>query len=109
LFDITISDTDYLCYAPETVLSRAEVEKKHKYFAASLARRAHFTPLCFSVYRLSGSEASCFIKWLATGLSLRWEKNYPEVLFWIRATLTFALVQVTGLCIRETRTKWSGI
>jgi len=37
---------------------------------------------------------------------LCWEKNYPEVLFWIRATLAFALVRATELCIRGTRTKW---
>ena len=109
LFDVRISDTDaqsYLSHAPIVVLSKAEADKKSKYCSAATARRAHFTPLCFSVDGLAGSEASCFLKRLAYGLSHRLEKNYPEVMFCIRANLAFALVRATGLCIRGTRTKW---
>ena len=65
----------YLGHAPESILFRAETEKKHKYSAAAAARRAHFTPLCFSVDGLAGSEAACFIKRIATGLSSKWERT----------------------------------
>jgi len=109
LFDIRVSDTDaqsYLSYSHKTVLLRAETEKKQKYFAAALDHHAHFTPLYFSVDGLAGSEASCFIKCLASGLSLRWEKNCSEVLYWVRVALAFALLQATRVCIRGTRTKW---
>ena len=82
LFDICVIDTDpqlYLTTAPNLVLFRAEGEKKQKYSAAASARRAHFTPLCFSVDGLAGSEAVCFLKRLAdlayplagTGLTLK--------------------------------------
>ena len=109
LFDIRVTDTDaqsYLRHAPESVLFQAETEKKQKYSAAATARRAHFTPLCFSVDGLAGSEAVCFIKRLATGLSSRWERSYSEVLCWIRTRLAFAILRATGLCVRGTRSKW---
>ena len=64
LFDISVVDTDtqsYLHHAPSKVLLNAEVEKKNKYAEACAARRAHFTPLCFSVDGLAGSEANCFL------------------------------------------------
>ena len=54
--------------APNLVLFRAEGEKKQKYSAAATARQAHFTPFCFSVDGLVGSEAVCFLKRLAVGL-----------------------------------------
>ena len=103
LFDIRVIDTDaqsYLTTAPNLVLFRAEGEKKQKYSAAATARRAHFTPLCFSVDGLTGSEAICFLRRLAGGLSSRWDRTYPEVLCWIRTRLAFAILRATGLCVR---------
>ena len=72
LFDICVIDTDtqsYLTTTPNLVLFRAEGEKKQKYSAATTARPAHFTLLCFSVDGIAGSEAACFLKRLAGGLS----------------------------------------
>ena len=59
MFDIRVTDTDtqsYLGHAPESILFQTETEKKQKYSAAANARCAHFTPLCFSVDGLVGSE-----------------------------------------------------
>ena len=109
LFDMCITDTgaqSYLGYAPASILFQAEDEKKQKYVAAANACRAHFTPLCFSVDGLTGSEAACFIKRLATGLSLKCERNYSEVLCWICTRLAFAILRATGLCVRGTHSKW---
>ena len=109
LFNVRISDTDaqsYLTDAPDVVLSKAKANKKSKYCSATTAHCAHFTPLCFSVDGLAGSEATCSFKRLAYGLSHHWESNYPKVMFWIRANLAFALVRAMDLCIRGTRTKW---
>jgi len=109
LFDIRVTDTgaqSYLSQAPDQVLFRAEVEKKYKYSAAATARRAHFTPLCFSVDGLTGTEASCFIKRLANGLSSCWDRSYSEVLCWVCTRLAFAILRATGLCLRGTRSKW---
>ena len=63
LFDIQIIDTDtqsYLSQPPTSVLLTTKNEKKRKYSAASVARRAHFTPLCFSVDGVAGPEAAFF-------------------------------------------------
>ena len=56
-------DTDapsYRSRLPEAILHSAEVEKK-KYLAACLARCASFTPLCFLVDGMFGSEAKFFL------------------------------------------------
>ena len=42
------------------VILTAENGKKMKYLDASLARRAHFTTLCFLVDGVAGSEATFF-------------------------------------------------
>ena len=64
-------------------------------------------PFAFQLmHGLAGSEAACFIKRLATGLSSKWERNYPEVLCWVRTRLAFAILRATGLCERGTRSKW---
>ena len=108
LFDIRVIDTDaqpYLTTAPNLVLFRAEGEKKQKYSTAPTARRANFTPLCFSLDGLAVSEAVCFLKRLAGGLSSCWDRTYPEVLCWIRTRLAFAILHATGLCVRGSRSK----
>jgi len=40
---------------------------RRKYSAACCAHQAQFTPLCFSVGGLTGSETSSFFKRLASG------------------------------------------
>ena len=58
-----VVDTDapsYYSRSPQAVLRSAEVEKKRKYSLACQARRASFTPLCFSVDGLLGGEANVF-------------------------------------------------
>jgi len=65
LFDIWVIDTDaqsYLSQPPSSVLFAAKTEKKRKYLDASVARRAHFTPLYFSVDGLVDVEVASFLK-----------------------------------------------
>ena len=74
LFDIRIIDTDaqsYLGRSPTQVISVTENEKKRKYLDAAAACRAHFTPLCFSVNGVAGSEVASFLKRLAYCISAR--------------------------------------
>ena len=96
LFDIRVVDTDtqsYLHYTPGTVLLNAEVEKKNKCTDACATRRAHFTPLCFSVDGLARLEATWFLKRMACRLSIQWDKSFAEVLGWIHARLAFAILR----------------
>ena len=109
LFDIRVIDTDaqsYLSQPPSSVLFAAETEKKRKYLDASTARRAHFTPLCFSVDGLVGVEAASFLKRLAFCLCARWERSHADVISWIRTRLAFAILRATVLCVRGSHTRW---
>ena len=85
LFDVCVIDTDaqsYLRQPPTSVLLTAEIEKKRKYLDASVARRAHFTPLCFSVDGLVSPEAASFLKRLAYCLSVMLMSFFGFVLVW---------------------------
>ena len=102
MFDICVDNTNaqsYLRHAPSRVLLNVDVEKKNKYVEACAARRAYFTPLCFSVDGLAGSEAKCFLKRMACRLSSRWDRSYSEVLGWICAESAFPIVQTPVLCV----------
>ena len=58
---------------------------------------------------LTGGEASSFIKRLASGLAVQWDKSYSTVLGWVRARLGFALVRATVLCLHGSRTRWRSL
>ena len=106
LFDVRATDTDAPSYSQRVVsaiLSSAEEAKKMKYSEAAALRRASFTPFVVSI---DGREASFFIKHLAQKLAQNWEKSNSEVLGWMRAQLSFAILRATNLCLRGSRTKW---
>ena len=63
-------------------------------------RRAVFTPLCVSVDSLFRNEAEHFVKRIGQSLSTKWEKSYSQVIGWIRARLSFAILRATILCLR---------
>ena len=101
LFDVRVVDTDAPSYrgrSPQTMLGSAEAEKKRKYLEACLARHASFTPLCFSIDGMLGSEADCFLRRLADRLSAKWERSYSTVVDWVRSRLSFAVLRATMLC-----------
>ena len=105
LFDVRIIDTDaqsYLDHTPRKVLQNAE-EKKTKYGAACEERHALFTPLCCSVDGMLGGEAEVFMKVIGERLASKWDQSYDEVMGWIRARLTFAILRSSILCIRGSR------
>ena len=108
LFDIRVTDTDaksYLTHSPNQVLAQAEKDKKLKYGSSCEERRAVFTPLCVSVDGLFGKEKEHFVKRIGQSLSLKWDKNYSQVMGWIQARLLFAILRATVLCLRGSRTK----
>ena len=112
LFDVCVIDTDaqsYLCQPPTSVLLTAEIKQKRKYLDASVARRAHFTPLCFSVDGLVSPIAASFLKRLAYCLSAWWDRSYADVIFWIRSRLAFAILRATVLCVWGSRMKWRSL
>ena len=99
-------DTDAQLYTSRTVdsvLLSAENKKKKKYLDAVEARHASFIPFVTSIDGVLAREANSVIKLLAT---LKWEKPLSEVTGWVRATLAFAILRATNLCIRGCRVKW---
>ena len=109
LFDVRVTDADapsYLSRSVVDVLATAEEEKKRKYVTAAEARRASFSPFVVTVDGALGHEAVLFLRRLAEKLSAGWEKSYGEVLGWIKARLSFAVIRATDLCLRGSRVKW---
>ena len=112
LFDIRVIDTDarsYLSHSPGAILASAEADKKKKYCDACTERQATFTPLRFSVDGLASDEASCFLKHLASSLSVSWGQGYGDVIRWLHARLAFALVRATNICVRGSRMQWRSL
>jgi len=109
VFDVHEADTDapsYRSQSPEAVLYSVKVEKQ-KYSATCLAHRASFTPQCFSVDGILGTEARFFLRRLADRLSSKWDRPYSSVMGWVQARLSFAVLQATMICVKGSRIKWS--
>eukprot|EP00731_Ephydatia_muelleri_P023669 Em0015g1252a len=112
LFDVRVTDTDARAVpltakrVVSAILSSAEEAKKKKYSEAAALRRASFTPFVVSVDGVLGREANFLIKHLAQKLAHKWEKSNSEVLGWMRARLSFAILRATNLCLRGSRNKW---
>ena len=106
LFDVRVMDTDAPSYcdcSPQAVLGSAEAEKKRKHLEPCLACHADFTPLCFSIDGMLGSEANCFLRRLADRLCAKWERSYSSVVGWVRSRPSFAVLRATMLCVRGSR------
>ena len=88
------------------ILASAEAEKKKKYNNAANARRASFTPFVVSVDGALELEATYYLKHLSEHICLKWGKSYGEVMGWLRASLTFAIIRATNVCLRGSRVKW---
>ena len=102
LFDIRVMDADapsYVSHSVANVLTMAEEEKKkRKYLKAAEARRGSFSPFVVTADGALGPEAVLFLCHLAEKLSAGWEKSYGEILGWIKARLSFAVIRATDLC-----------
>ena len=46
------------------------------------------------------------IKRFADKLSIKWHKSYSEVMGWVHAHLSFAILRATNWCIRGSRVMW---
>ena len=109
LFDIRVTDADapsYLSRSVKNVLATVEEEKKRKYVTAAEARRGSFSPFVVTVDGALGPEAVLFLWCLAEKLSVRWERGYGEILEWIKARLSFAVIRATDLCLRGSCVQW---
>ena len=57
-----------------------------------------------------GREATYIFKeTIGDRLAVKWERGYSEVMSWIRARLSFAVLRASILCLRGSRTKWRSV
>ena len=93
-----MTDVDAPTYdntSTEKCLSKHEHAKKKKYLQACVSQRMNFTPLVFSVDGAMGKETEAFIKRLAKHLSIKWDRPFLRIIYYILTGLRIAFVQAT--------------
>jgi hypothetical protein len=106
IFDIVITDTDAKCYGDTSsmkLVERAAKRKKDKYEEACRERRRSFTPLAYSVCGLPCGAAMAAEKRLGGLLARKWERNYSEMVGFIRQRMSLAIVRSNSLLLRGER------
>jgi hypothetical protein len=106
IFDVRITDTE--CRTTrnqevEKVLKKCEKEKKDKYLRACHEMRRDFTPLVYSVDGCAGRETKQAEKKLAGALAGKWDREYSEMVGYVRARMALAVVRANTLLIRGSR------
>jgi hypothetical protein len=106
ILDIRITDTDAKSYAGSSsakVLEKAAKVKKDKYEAPCIARRRTFTPLVYSVDGMACKEALAFEKRLASLMATKHERRYSEMVGFVRARMSLAVIRSNTLLLRGAR------
>ena len=108
ILDVRITDTDCASArgtSSEKVLERHAKEKKNKYLDACRQRRRSFVPLVYSVDGLACKEARAFEKRVACLLAKKWDRRYSEMVGFVRARMSLAVVWCNILLLRGSRNR----
>ena len=106
IFDVRITDTDAKSYGncdSAKILERFAQQKRNMYEAACLERRKDFTPLCYSVDGLPCKAAKAAERRLASLLSTKWDRQYSEMVHFIRTRMSLSVVRSNTLLLRSER------
>ena len=106
IFDVRITDTDSKSYgntASDKLLERFAQLKRDKYEEACLERRKDFTPLCYSVDGMACKATRAAERRLASLLSVKWDRQYSEMVNFIRTRMSLAVVRSNTLLLRSER------
>ena len=101
-----ITDTNARSYWKKKfakVLEQHEKEKKDKYLWNCLEMRKDFTPMVSSVDSIAGCEAQNAKKRLAVHLAGKWNREYSQMVFYVRVRMAIAVVCANSLLIRGSR------
>jgi hypothetical protein len=101
-----ITDTDPQSYRKKEfakVLEQHEKEKKEKYLQNCLEMRKDFTPMVYSVDGIAGHEARNVEKRLVTHLAGKWDREYSQIVYYVRVRMAIAVVHANSLLIRGSR------
>ncbi len=81
------------------VLEQHEKEKKDKYLQNCLEMRKDFTPMVYSVDGIASCEVQNAEKRLATHLAGKWNRDYSQMVYYVRVRIAIAVVQANSLLI----------
>ena len=98
-----ITDTDARSYRKKEfakVLEQHEKEKKDKYLQNCLEMRKDFTPMVYSVDGIAGREARNAEKRLATHLAGKCNREYSQMVYYVRVRMAIEVVRANSLLIR---------
>ena len=82
------------------------IVNKKKYLNACEEQQGLFTPICCSADGMFANEAKVFLSRVAERLTIKWERTYGEVMGWMSTRMSFAILRLSILCLRGSRTKW---
>jgi hypothetical protein len=101
-----ITDRDARSYGKKEflkVLEQHEKEKKDKYLQNCLEMWKDFTPMVYSVDGIAGCEAQNAKKRLDVHLADKWNREYSQMVFYVRVRMAIAVVRAHNLLIRGSR------
>ncbi len=102
IFDMRNTDTGARSYRKKEfakVLEQHKKEKKDKYLQNCLEMRKDFTPMVYSVDGIAGGEVQNAEKRLATHLAGKWNRDYSQMVYYVRVRMAIAMVQANSLLI----------
>ena len=108
VLDVRITDTDQPTYrgsSTENVLERQAKGNKDFYIQACVERRRSFAPLIYSVDGMAAKETGAFEKHVASLLAVKWRRHYSEMVGFVRARMSLAVVRGVTLKLRGSRTR----
>ena len=83
------------------ILSSTEEQKEN-----TQKQQLFAEPPSHLLYQLTESWVKKLIFSSNTYVAHKWDRSNSEVLGWIRARLSFAILRATNLCLRSSHTKW---
>jgi hypothetical protein len=106
IFDVRITDTECRTTRnldPFKVLRRCEQLKKEKHLRACHEMRRDFTPLVYSVDGCAGRETKQAERKLAGALAGKWDREYSEMVAYVRTRMALAVIRANTLLLRGSR------
>jgi hypothetical protein len=89
----------------QKVLNKCEMEKKDKHLRACHEMRRDFTPLVYSVDGCAGRETKQAERKLAGVLAAKWDREYSEMVAYVRTRMALAVIRANTLLIRGSRSR----
>jgi hypothetical protein len=104
VFDTRIFNANapsYKSLSLEEIFDVHRNQKKQLYASEVEHRRGSFTPVLATCEGILDREAEAYAKRLSQHLSRRWEKNYSQTVFWVRARIQICILRSVSNCFRR--------